>query len=217
MPTSPTGAEGEARRSLGPRHVGRPRRGARRRPRARHPAHAGRGRGGAGADTPSHRLGSTSDHGRATGRTPVRPPALSRGLAYRGLGRPGVRRDPGDPSSLTTHSRIAGGAPSSPRATAGRWLSIISWVTRPHSIAPPSSTRRVKKACVSSSAIPSRWSTQPSRVTLMPKVRSPMRRDDAVRSVRARGSSAAFPSRRHSCRGPAGSGVAAAVASKPPR
>src|SRR5262245_5853928 len=29
----------------------------------------------------------------------------------------------------------------------------------------------VKKACVSSSAIPSRWSTQPSRVTLMLKVR----------------------------------------------
>src|SRR5579884_1205358 len=36
--------------------------------------------------------------------------------------------------------------------------------------------RRVKKACVSSSAIPSRWSTQPSRVTLMLKVKSPMRR-----------------------------------------
>src|SRR5262245_44824514 len=35
--------------------------------------------------------------------------------------------------------------------------------------------RRVKKACVSSSAIPSRWSTQPSRVTLMLKVKSPMR------------------------------------------
>src|SRR5262245_11669019 len=33
--------------------------------------------------------------------------------------------------------------------------------------------RRVKKACVSSSAIPSWWSTQPSRVTLMPKVKSP--------------------------------------------
>src|SRR6476661_2456455 len=33
---------------------------------------------------------------------------------------------------------------------------------------------RVKKACVSSSAIPSRWSTQPSRVTLMLKVKSPM-------------------------------------------
>jgi hypothetical protein len=30
--------------------------------------------------------------------------------------------------------------------------------------------RRVKKACVSSSAIPSWWSTQPSRVTLMLKV-----------------------------------------------
>jgi hypothetical protein len=36
--------------------------------------------------------------------------------------------------------------------------------------------RRVKKACVSSSAIPSWWSTQPSRVTLMLKVKSPMRR-----------------------------------------
>src|SRR5688500_4372926 len=34
--------------------------------------------------------------------------------------------------------------------------------------------RRVKKACVSSSAIPSWWSTQPSRVTLRPKVSSPM-------------------------------------------
>src|SRR5688572_15119299 len=34
--------------------------------------------------------------------------------------------------------------------------------------------RRVKYACVSSSAIPSRWSTQPSRVTLMLKVRSPI-------------------------------------------
>src|SRR6185503_14228451 len=34
--------------------------------------------------------------------------------------------------------------------------------------------RRVKKACVSSSAIPSWWSTQPSRVTLMLKVKSPM-------------------------------------------
>src|SRR6476661_1383176 len=34
--------------------------------------------------------------------------------------------------------------------------------------------RRVKKACVSSSAIPSWWSTQPSRVTLMVKVKSPM-------------------------------------------
>src|SRR3546814_8620833 len=34
--------------------------------------------------------------------------------------------------------------------------------------------RLVKKACVSSSAIPSWWSTQPSRVTLMLKVRSPM-------------------------------------------
>src|SRR4051812_1904783 len=34
--------------------------------------------------------------------------------------------------------------------------------------------RRVKKACVSSSAIPSWWSTQPSRVTLMLKVNSPM-------------------------------------------
>src|ERR1043165_8786101 len=45
---------------------------------------------------------------------------------------------------------------------------------RPHSIAPLSSMRRVKKACISSSAIPSRWSTQPSNVTLMLKVRSPM-------------------------------------------
>src|ERR671912_781817 len=45
---------------------------------------------------------------------------------------------------------------------------------RPHSIASPSSMRRVKKACVSSSAIPARWSTQPSRVTLMLKVRRPM-------------------------------------------
>src|SRR5205085_3474318 len=36
--------------------------------------------------------------------------------------------------------------------------------------------RRVKKACVSSSAIPSWWSTQPSRVTLRLKVNSPMRR-----------------------------------------
>src|SRR5205814_4933855 len=36
--------------------------------------------------------------------------------------------------------------------------------------------RRVKKACVSSSAIPSWWSTQPSRVTLMLNVKSPMRR-----------------------------------------
>src|SRR5688572_4635748 len=35
--------------------------------------------------------------------------------------------------------------------------------------------RRVKKACVSSSAIPSWWSIQPSRVTLMLKVKSPMR------------------------------------------
>src|SRR6476620_3331409 len=34
--------------------------------------------------------------------------------------------------------------------------------------------RRVKKAWVSASAIPSWWSTQPSRVTLMLKVRSPM-------------------------------------------
>src|SRR5262245_21399191 len=34
--------------------------------------------------------------------------------------------------------------------------------------------RRVKKACVSSSAMPARWSTQPSRVTLMLKVRRPM-------------------------------------------
>src|SRR6478609_1607402 len=34
--------------------------------------------------------------------------------------------------------------------------------------------RRVKKTCVSSSAIPSWWSTQPSRVTLMLKVKSPM-------------------------------------------
>jgi hypothetical protein len=34
--------------------------------------------------------------------------------------------------------------------------------------------RRVKKACVSSSAIPSWWSTQPSRVTLILKVKSPM-------------------------------------------
>src|SRR5262249_52476011 len=34
--------------------------------------------------------------------------------------------------------------------------------------------RLVKKACVSSSAIPSRWSTQPSRVMLMLKVKSPM-------------------------------------------
>src|ERR1044071_7015290 len=34
--------------------------------------------------------------------------------------------------------------------------------------------RRVKKACVSSSAIASRWSTQPSRVRLRLKVRSPM-------------------------------------------
>jgi hypothetical protein len=42
--------------------------------------------------------------------------------------------------------------------------------------APPSSMRRVKKACVSSSAIPSWWSMQPSRVTLMLKVKSPMRR-----------------------------------------
>src|SRR5262245_50473492 len=41
-------------------------------------------------------------------------------------------------------------------------------------MAPPSSMRRVKKACVSSSAIPSWWSTQPSRVTLMLKVKSPM-------------------------------------------
>src|SRR3954452_24012212 len=41
---------------------------------------------------------------------------------------------------------------------------------RPHSIAPPSSIRRVKNACVSSSAIPSWWSTQPSRVTFKLKV-----------------------------------------------
>src|SRR5579859_2914584 len=34
--------------------------------------------------------------------------------------------------------------------------------------------RRVKKACVSSSAIPAWWSTQPSRVTLRLKVKSPM-------------------------------------------
>src|SRR5689334_17502283 len=33
---------------------------------------------------------------------------------------------------------------------------------------------RVKKAWISSSAIPSWWSTQPSRVTLMLKVKSPM-------------------------------------------
>src|SRR5215210_7309888 len=36
--------------------------------------------------------------------------------------------------------------------------------------------RQVKKACVSSSAIPSWWSTQPSKVTLMLNVKSPMRR-----------------------------------------
>src|SRR5688500_13038267 len=60
-------------------------------------------------------------------------------------------------SSLTAHSRIAGGASSSPRATAGQ-------------------LRRVRKACVSSSAILSWWSTQPSTVTLMLKVKSPMRR-----------------------------------------
>src|SRR5690242_200892 len=42
--------------------------------------------------------------------------------------------------------------------------------------------RRVKKACVSSSVIPSRWSTQPSRVTLMLKVRSPTRRVYVMRS-----------------------------------
>src|SRR5258705_10127616 len=36
--------------------------------------------------------------------------------------------------------------------------------------------RPVQKACGSSSAIPSWWSTQPSRVTLMLKVKSPMRR-----------------------------------------
>src|SRR5436190_12286747 len=34
--------------------------------------------------------------------------------------------------------------------------------------------RRVKKAWVSSSAMPSRWSTQPSMVMLMLKVKSPM-------------------------------------------
>src|ERR1700709_1647857 len=34
--------------------------------------------------------------------------------------------------------------------------------------------RRVKKAWVSSSALPSWWSTQPSKVTLMLKVKSPM-------------------------------------------
>src|SRR4051812_33000884 len=45
---------------------------------------------------------------------------------------------------------------------------------RPHSIAPTSSMRRGKGAGVSSSAIPSRWSTQPSRVTLMLKVKIPM-------------------------------------------
>src|SRR4029453_9397104 len=35
--------------------------------------------------------------------------------------------------------------------------------------------RRVKKACVSLSAIPSWWSTQPSKVTLVLKISSPMR------------------------------------------
>jgi hypothetical protein len=45
---------------------------------------------------------------------------------------------------------------------------------------PASSMRRVKKACVSSSAIPSWWSTQPSRVTLMLKVKSPMMLHRAV-------------------------------------
>src|SRR5689334_12203884 len=51
--------------------------------------------------------------------------------------------------------------------------------------------RRVKKACVSSSAMPSRWSTQPSRVTLMPKVRRPMAQssiadDSAMRPKRSK-------------------------------
>ncbi|KYF93204.1 hypothetical protein BE17_48625 [Sorangium cellulosum] len=45
----------------------------------------------------------------------------------------------------------------------------------------------MKKACVSSSAIPSWWSTQPSRVTLMLKVKSPMRRVQAIRSWRWNG------------------------------
>src|SRR5687767_12217297 len=44
--------------------------------------------------------------------------------------------------------------------------------------------RQVKNACVSSSAIPSWWSTQPSRVTLMLKVKSPM--VSSVRDTRAR-------------------------------
>src|SRR6185436_4495399 len=49
-------------------------------------------------------------------------------------------------------------------------------------MAPLSSMRRVKKACVSSSTIPSRWSTHPSRVTLRLNVRSPMRVHSPKRS-----------------------------------
>src|SRR3954447_2626794 len=47
--------------------------------------------------------------------------------------------------------------------------------------------RRVKKACVSSSAMPSWWSTQPSRVTLRLKVRSPMAGDSNATTRRGPG------------------------------
>src|SRR5262245_54744857 len=51
--------------------------------------------------------------------------------------------------------------------------------------------RRVKKACVSSSAIPSWWSTQPSRVRLRLKVRSPMAGESNATRLRRRGHPAA--------------------------
>src|SRR5689334_18172184 len=72
---------------------------------------------------------------------------------------------------------------------------------------------RVKKACVSSSAIPSWWSTQPSRVTLMLKVKSPMvssvrdtRRDappsGSNRSLRVSDGARSVPNRRAPVRRP---------------
>src|SRR5262245_892022 len=56
--------------------------------------------------------------------------------------------------------------------------------------------RRVKKAWVSSSAIPSWWSTQPSRVTLRLKVRSPMPDESSATRPRRR----AHPAARANCR-----------------
>src|SRR5262245_54827793 len=46
--------------------------------------------------------------------------------------------------------------------------------------------RRVKKACVSSSAIPSWWSTQPSRVRLRLKVSGPMAGESNATTASAR-------------------------------